>query len=125
MPPLPEITEYERVVAIQLANYFVVEGRRFGDIITEGQLRIFSAIIFRHFNRVQIICLTQYGKSLTVALACIILTAIEGRLVSVVAPSGEKAKIIMRYYIEHLGDNYQFEKQLEKETHLERLKQIS
>ena len=57
------------------------------------------------------------------ALACIILTCIEGRLCSVVAPSNDKAKIIMRYYIEHLADNYMFEGQLEKDTRLERLKQ--
>lgn len=117
------MTERERVIAKQLANLFIVEGKRFGDIITEGQLVIFGSIIFRKHNRVQIICQTQYGKSLTVALACIILTAVEGRLVSVVAPSNDKARIIMRYYIEHLADNYMFEAQLEKDTKLERLKQ--
>ena len=122
-PPLPELTERERVIAKQLANLFIVEEKRFGEIITEGQLVIFGSIIFRKQNRVQIICQTQYGKSLVVALACIILTAIEGRLVSVVAPSNDKAKIIMRYYIEHLSDNYLFEGQLEKDTRLERLKQ--
>lgn len=113
----------ERITARQLANLFIVEGKRFGEIITEGQLVIFGSIIFRKKNRVQIICQTQYGKSLVVALACIVLTAIEGRLVSVVAPSNDKAKIIMRYYIEHLADNYMFEGQLEKDTRLERLKQ--
>jgi hypothetical protein len=43
--------------------------------------------------------------------------------VAIVAPSGEKAKIIMRYFIEHLGDDYRFERQLEQETKLERLRQ--
>jgi len=122
-PNLPPLTEYERIVAKQLANHFEVEGEKFGEIITEGQLHIFCSIIFRHYKRVQIICPTQYGKSLTVAIACIIVTAIEGKKVSVVAPSAEKAKIIMRYYIEHLGDNIIFERQLEKITKLERLKQ--
>ena len=117
------MTEYERVVIKQLANHFIVEGERFGNIITEGQMHIFGSIIFRHWKRVQIICPTQYGKSLTVALACIILTAIEGLKVSIVAPSGDKAKIIMRYFIEHLGDNEMFESQLEQDTKLERLQQ--
>jgi hypothetical protein len=107
----------------QLANHFIVDGERFGEIITEGQMHIFGSIIFRHYKRVQIICPTQYGKSLTVALACIILSATEGRKVAIVAPSGEKAKIIMRYFIEHLGDDYRFERQLEQETKLERLRQ--
>ena len=101
-PPLPEMTEYERIVIKQLANHFVVDGERFGEIITEGQMHIFGSIIFRHYKRVQIICPTQYGKSLTVALACIILSAIEGRKVAIVAPSGEKAKIIMRYFADFL-----------------------
>ena len=39
-----------------------------------------------------------------------------------VAPKTEKAKIIMRYYIEHLGDNPIFYTQLEKDTKLERLR---
>lgn len=117
------MTEYERIVIKQLANHFLVDGERFGEIITEGQMHIFGSIIFRHYKRVQIICPTQYGKSLTVALACIILSAIEGRKVAIVAPSGEKAKIIMRYFIEHLGDDYRFERQLEQETKLERLRQ--
>ena len=86
-------------------------------------MHIFGSIIFRHWKRVQIICPTQYGKSLTVALACIILSAIEGRKVAIVAPSAEKAKIIMRYFIEHLGDDPMFEKQLEQDTKLERLQQ--
>jgi hypothetical protein len=117
------LTERERTIAKQLANLFIVEDRKFGEIITEGQLIIFASIIFRKINRVQIICPTQYGKSLTVALACIILTTIEKKLCAVVAPSNEKAKIIMRYFIEHLGDNYLFEGQLEKDTRLERLRQ--
>ena len=41
---------------------------------------------------------------------------------AVIAPTNEKAKIIMRYYIEHLGDNVLFYSQLEKDTKLERLR---
>lgn len=91
--------------------------------MTEGQMHIFAELVFRNHKRVQIICNTQYGKSLTVALACLIIACVQGRMVSVVAPSSEKAKIIMRYFIEHLGDNEMFEKQLDKDTKLERLRQ--
>ncbi len=99
-------------------------GARSGDeAITEGQLRIFGALILRRSRRVQIVCSTQYGKSLWVALACLVITCVQGKRVAIVAPSDEKAKIIMRYYIDHLGDNRLFYSTLEKNTRLERLRQ--
>ncbi len=65
---------------------------------------------------------TQYGKSFIVAMACIIISCIQKEVVAVIAPTTEKAKIIMRYYIEHLGDNPLFYSQLEKDTKLDRLR---
>lgn len=91
--------------------------------LTEGQVDIFEAIVFRISNRLEILTCTQYGKSLTVALAALVLSCIVGRLVSIIAPTNDKAKLIMRYYIEHLGDDPLFYTQLEKNTKLERLKQ--
>lgn len=44
-------------------------------------------------------------------------------MIAVVAPSDRKAKIIMRYFIEHIGDNIMFYSLLEKNTRLERLRQ--
>lgn len=70
----------------------------------------------------EIICSTQYGKSLWVALAALILTCVFGKVVVIVAPSKDKAKIIMRYYIEHLGDNPIFYTKLEKNSKLEKLR---
>jgi hypothetical protein len=90
-------------------------------LITEGQLEIFSSLIIRADNRLQIITSTQYGKSLITALACLIISCIQGEIVAVVAPKDEKAKIIMRYFIEHLGDSRIFYEKLEKDTRLERL----
>jgi hypothetical protein len=43
-------------------------------------------------------------------------------MVCVVAPTNDKAKIIMRYYIEHLGDSLNFQQRLEKNTRLDRLR---
>lgn len=108
---------------LKLAKLFSVAGTTGDKAITEGQLQIFGAIILRRHNRVQIICSTQYGKSLWVAMAAIILTTIFGKVVIIVAPSKEKAKIIMRYYTEHLGDNPLFYTKLEKGSRLERLRQ--
>lgn len=56
-------------------------------------------------------------------MACLIISCIQHKRVAIVAPSNDKAKLTMRYYIEHLGDNPLFAAQLEKNTRLERLKQ--
>lgn len=58
-----------------------------------------------------------------VALAGLILTAVQGKKVAIVAPSTAKARIIMRYYVEHLSDSVMFYSQLERNTRLERLRQ--
>jgi hypothetical protein len=102
---------------------FKLSDAEFNNITTGGQVHIFLALIKQSLTRVQILCSTQYGKSLVVALACIILSCIFKRKVVIVAPSGDKAKIIMRYFVEHLGDNPLFYSQLEKTTRLERLRQ--
>ena len=90
--------------------------------LTDGQVEIFHDLIFRPKNREHIITSTQYGKSRVVAMACVIIACIQKEYVSVVAPTNEKAKIIMRYFIEHLGDNILFYSQLEKNSKLERLR---
>lgn len=56
-------------------------------------------------------------------MASLIVSCIQGKLVAIIAPTKEKAKLTMRYYIEHLGDSPLFYSQLEKNTRLERLKQ--
>ena len=88
---------------------------------TEGQIEIFHAIISKKCGRVQIISATQYGKSLFVALGCIVLACVDGELVSIVAPTNDKAQIIIRYFIQHLSDHSLFYSQLEKESSIEKL----
>jgi hypothetical protein len=122
-PALPTIPTKDRIYLLKLASLFQVDGDTGDKKITEGQLHIFGSIIMRRHNRVQIVTSTQYGKSLWVALACIVLTCIFGKVVVVVAPSKEKAKIIMRYFIEYLGSNPLFYTKLEKNSRLERLRQ--
>ena len=106
-----------------LLSHFQLEGRPLLEKITEGQKIIFYSLTSELFNRIQIICATQYGKSLMVALAGLVLTAGRGKKIAIVAPTTQKAKIIMRYYVEHLGDSPLFYSQLEKNTRLERLRQ--
>lgn len=114
--------QFERTKCLKLLELFQVDGKPASEVLTEGELQIFHAIVLRPYNRVQIICSTQYGKSLTVALACLVVSCIQNELIAVVAPKDEKARIIMRYYIEHLGDSPWFYSQLEKDTKLERLR---
>lgn len=122
-PQLPKLTLQERAICRFLLGRFQIEGKPASEIITEGQLVIFHALVFRPSRFIQIIAATQYGKSLVVALACIIISCIQNELVPVVAPKKEQAKKIMRYYIEHLADDPLFYKQLEANTRLDRLKQ--
>ena len=116
------MTNHEKNICLGFLDNFVLDGKKVSSIVTVGQLEIFYRIVYRRSNRVQIITPTQYGKSLFVALGCIVVSCIQDRVVAVVAPKTEKAKIIMRYYIEHLGDNPIFYTQLEKDTKLERLR---
>lgn len=103
---------------------FEIDGTPGDEAITEGQIAIFDSIIFNGIHkRVQIVCSTQYGKSLWVALACIVLTCVRGSSVAIVAPSKDKAKIIMRYFTQYLGSNPLFYTKLEKDSRLERLRQ--
>lgn len=120
---MPQFSQKQVQVLKHLASLFNV-GERSGDAaITDGQLVIFGSLILQVKNRIVIICPTQYGKTLWVALACIVLTCLMRKRVAIVAPSDAKAKLTMRYYIEHLGDNPLFFKKLEKDTRLERLRQ--
>jgi hypothetical protein len=117
-----KLPEEQRKLAIELLSFFTIDGKKANEIATEGELEIFITLVLRNNPRVQILCSTQYGKSLFVALACIIISCVQGEIISVVAPSSEKARIIMRYYIEHLGDSPLFYSKLEKDTKLERLR---
>lgn len=122
-PPLPTLDPRHRAYLKTLAGLFDVDGAKGDEKVTEGQLVIFGAIVLRLNDRIQVICSTQYGKSLWVALACIVLSCVFGKTVVVVAPSKEKAKIIMRYYVDHLGDHPLFSSRLEKGSRLDRLRQ--
>lgn len=116
------MTQEERDAVILMLGMFNIDGRPANEVATEGQIEIFFELVFRKHRRLQILCSTQYGKSLFVALACIIITCCQHEVIAVIAPTNEKAKIIMRYYIAHLGDHKEFVTELEKDTKLERLR---
>lgn len=111
----------EKEFIMKLLSLFKLEGQTADKVVSEGQILIFAALVLRKSNRINIITSTQYGKSLIVALACIILSCIEGEMISIPAPSEDKAKIIMRYYLQHLGDHPLFFSQLERGDKLDKL----
>lgn len=111
----------ERKFILNLLSLFKLEGQTADKMISEGQILIFAALVLKKKNRINIITSTQYGKSLIVALACIILSCLDGEMISIPAPSEDKAKIIMRYYLQHLGDHPFFYSQLERGDKLDRL----
>jgi hypothetical protein len=93
-------------------------------ILSHGQELIFNAIIDLIHPRVQIICPTQYGKSLTVSLAVLCSAVGMGDRWTILAPSEKKALIIMRYVIDHIFDDAIFTNALELDatTSLDRLR---
>ena len=110
-------------MCLKLLSLFKIDDKSGDQAVSEGQLNIFYNIVFRPHNRLQILTCTQYGKSLIVALACIIVSCFQDEKIAILAPKNEMAKIIMRYYLEHIGDNALFYSQLEMKTKLERLRQ--
>jgi hypothetical protein len=73
--------------------------------LSASQVEIFDAIYKRTYPRVHIMCPTQFGKSMTVALAVLTRAATFPEKWCIVAPSEKKAKIIMSYVIQHAFDN--------------------
>ena len=110
-------------MCLKLLSLFKIDGKSGDQAVSEGQLIIFYSIVFRPHNRLQILTCTQYGKSLIVALACIVVSCFQDEKIAILAPKNEMAKIIMRYYLEHIGDHVLFYSQLEAKTKLERLRQ--
>ena len=118
-----QIPKEKREMCLKLLSLFKIDGKSGDQAVSDGQLIIFYNIVFRPHNRLQILTCTQYGKSLIVALACIVVSCFQDEKIAILAPKNEMAKIIMRYYLEHIGDHVLFYSQLEAKTKLERLRQ--
>jgi uncharacterized SAM-binding protein YcdF (DUF218 family) len=72
--------------------------------LSPNQQKVFDLILYRQQKRSQIIMPTQYGKSLTVAIATELRAITKGERFTILAPSEKKAGIIMGYLIDHLFD---------------------
>ena len=83
--------------------------------LSPHQRLIFESIVGQTNPRVQILAPTQYGKSLTVALAIIPAVIGTDERFVILAPTEKKARIIMDYIIEHCFDSQLFLNALELE----------
>ena len=105
-----------------LVNLFSDEyGNKY--VFTPTQLRIVDTIARRRFPRTQLILPTQYGKSFAVALGIILRIANKPEKWAIVAPSQDKARIIVDYIIDHIFDDVVFSEQLEFYEPKEKMKQ--
>lgn len=83
--------------------------------LTPSQCEIFNDIWKRKHKRIHLMAHTRFGKSMTVALAVLLRVATFPEKWSIIAPSVEKARIIMDYIIQHAFDNDYFKTKLQIE----------
>lgn len=108
----------------QSLNIFVdAENNPIGHWFTPTQLLIMWLIVARVGRRIILILPTQYGKSLAVALAVLYRVATHKEKWAIIAPTEDKARIIMDYIIEHIFDDKLFYQQLEYDGTKEQLRQ--
>ena len=94
---------------------------------THGQLLIINCILRKEApngsNRVHVMSLTQYGKSSAVGAGVTLRASLKGEPFALVAPTKEKARIIMEYVVKYSLENPPIAKLLEAPEGLDKLKQ--
>lgn len=98
-------------------------GTTHGDIFTPTQIQIVDLIAKRRFPRTQLILPTQYGKSMSVADGVLLRVFKKREKWAIIAPTEEKARIIMDYIIDCIFDDSIFTSKLEYFGNKEKLKQ--
>src|SRR3990167_8998708 len=73
--------------------------------LTASQDQLFSAIARKSTRRLQVMSHTRWGKSMTVGLAVLTRASTYPGKWALIAPTRDKAKIIMDYVIAHIFDN--------------------
>lgn len=73
--------------------------------LTDGQVKIFEAVVNPNYKFVWTSAPTRYGKSNVVALALIYLAVFERLKIPIVAGTKDKADKIMEYIVEHIADH--------------------
>lgn len=121
MQPIPAALEAKWRKLLQIFHNESLEP--YGDSLTPTQVQIIDIIAKRRYNRTQLILPTQYGKSLSVSFGVLLRVATHKEKWAIIAPTEEKARIIMDYIIDHIFDDPIFSEQLEYHGTKEKLKQ--
>lgn len=107
-----------------LNTNFKINDKPAGDMLSDGQVEIFNAIVFKINPRVACLGPTGYGKSEVIALGVIIRACVFGDPFVLASVKYGTSGIIMKKVIDHLFDQKYFiaDLQIEKETELDRLR---
>lgn len=97
-------------------------GRTHGDIFTSTQIQVVDLIAKRRFPRSQLILPTQYGKSYCVGDGVLLRASMHSEKWAIVAPTEDKARIIMDYIIDNIFDDVILSNKLEYNGSKESLK---
>lgn len=97
-------------------------GLTHGDIFTATQVQVVDIIAKRRYPRVQMIIPTQYGKSYCVADGVLLRASTHKEKWAIVAPTEDKARIIMDYIIDAIFDDPMIAGKLEFNGNKESLK---
>lgn len=106
----------------ELSRLFRLNGKPID--LSPNQQALFDLILYKEQLRSQLIMPTQYGKSLTVAIAVLMRAITKNERFTILAPSEKKAGIIMGYLIDHVFDQTFFLERLEldAQTKLDKLR---
>lgn len=107
------LTEKQKTLANKLASLFLINGKPANEEMSEGQMLIFSAIVFKLNPRIASLAPTGYGKSEAISMGVIVRTCLMGDAFIVASVKLGTSDIIMSKVNEHLFDNNIFITQLE------------
>lgn len=94
----------ERLLKTLISNYFRnKKGEPYE--MTMGQTCIMEAVLNSNYKEVWISAITRYGKSEIIAMGAILLAVLYHLKIPIVAGSTAKAKKIMEYILQHIGDH--------------------
>ena len=105
--------DYAKLFKTESGNPFVYK---------PSQLDIFDLITTKKHRRLSILCYSQFGKSMIIAMAVLVRAVVYAEKWAIIAPTKDKTAIVMRHLIQHLFDHPFFYSQLEVDIALERLK---
>jgi len=88
--------DYAKLFKTESGNPFVYK---------PSQLDIFDLITTKKHRRLSILCYSQFGKSMIIAMAVLVRAVVYAEKWAIIAPTKDKTAIVMRHLIQHLFDH--------------------